>query len=267
MSGCLKSAVFAGAILAISCAAQAQSGPPAAVFDFGAGNFPVNGLLADVHNAVPRQGKNVSFDVATVAGRKIGAAVIEQIAGGNKDGLRFKIPPGDALHGELEALTISLFVKFDPVPRGAILFQRLKQSRSVPGHILFAFQARRGDEESAEVVPQFSIVTEAGGETLSASEARPVARGQWVQFAVVFNAGEARFYYDGEEVGAPVPTFVKKIPDLGAGEITDLATYGFAGAVGEVVIAPQAAFSSEQIRALYKTGISSIPGCHPAKLE
>lgn len=256
-----------GMVLISTTIGHGWTSPTPAVFDFGDAMFPTMGLMGEGRSAVPRKGRNVTFDVDSVQERKIGVAVIEQMEGGTQEGIRYNMLPDEELHGELDALTVSLLVKFDPVPKNAVLFHRLKRSRSTPGNVQFALTSKGGDDESAEAVLQFSFVTENGGETLSATETCPVRRGEWMQLAMVYNSGEVQFYWNGEELGFAVPTFTEKIPDLGGGLGSEIGTYGFNGAVGEMVIAPQATFSTEKIRSLYKIGLSSIEGCQPTKIE
>lgn len=264
----MKSTSLCARIFAILCgialcsgSAWAQADKPVA-FAFSSGGLPEGDLFQGDRMAEPRNGGITLFSKDALPHRELHSVSVE----GGKKGLKFKIPPGDALYGEMSALTISLFVKFDEIPEGATFFHRLRGKRATKGLILFSGnrKGRLGDE-SVSLYPLFRVATDDSvSEAVNAAEQVLVEKGKWYQFAVVYNGSDIRFYVNGEMLGPEQPTFMKKIPAIEP-ERSDFSLLGISGAVGEFIIAPNQAFSAEQIKSLFENGLEGADGFSAAK--
>lgn len=233
---------------------QAQENAPL-VFDFSAGGLPEASVFQGDRVIQSRHGGDISFAEAALPHRKLRAISIE----GGKEGLRLKVPEKDALYGEMSALSISLFVKFDDFSGSPVFFQRLRGSRANKGLISFLATTKANPEDgAAQFHPAFRVATDdASGEVFTATEPLLVEKGKWYHFAMVYNGSEIRFYANGEILGAEHPTFLEKIPAIEPDK-TGLSIYGIQGAVGEMVIAPNQAFSGAHIKSLFENGLEGV---------
>lgn len=247
-------AALCAASVFLAGVSQAQENAPL-VFDFSSGILPETSVFQGDRIIQSRHGGGVSFAEAALPHRKLRAISIE----GGKEGLRLKVPEKDAIYGEMSALSISLFVKFDDIASEPVFFTRLRGSRSTKGLILFSASTKaKPGADSGQFYPVFRVAADdASSEAVSAPEPLLVEKGKWHQFAVVYNGSDIRFYADGEMLGAEQPTFLKQIPPIELDKC-DLSLYGIQGAIGEIVIAPNQAFSAAQIKSLFNNGLEGV---------
>jgi len=237
---------------------QAQETP--LIFDFKADELPQTSLLRDIQSIVPRKQSEVSIVDETLSTRKIRVAVLGA-SSQPKDGFSLKLPLDDSLFGALSSVTVSMIAKVDALSVAPVFLHRLRGTRSAAGYISFEGE-RKKDGEPLRL--KLRITTENGGEAMTSSDAIDAQNTEWMQVAIVYTGEEARFYYNGKRLGEAVPTYAGKIPAIEP-DRCEIATFGFEGGIGEVVIAPNQALSDQQIATLWEKGLEGVNGFSDAK--
>jgi len=250
----MRLCTLAVALALVSTGSSVLGGTSPLVFDFSSGGIPPQGSRFDEdRKIVARKSAEITATEAMLGARKIHGILLAETSTA-KDGFRLALPEGDPVYGALTSLTVSLVVRVDVAERSPTFFHRLRGKRSAPGY--FSFEGSR-DSTGGLLQLGFRFSTENGGESVVATEPIEIPEGKWVQVAMVYTGEEVRFYCDGKRVGAPVPTLQKAIPEISA-DRCDLSIFGIRGGVGEVVVAPNRAFSDEQILSLYSKGLETI---------